>query len=47
MPNKLGYILLADDNENDLELTQRALAEYKLANEIVVVQDGAEALDFL
>src|SRR5579863_10192155 len=47
MPNKLGYILLADDNANDLELTQRALAQYKLANEIVVVQDGAEALDFL
>jgi CheY-like chemotaxis protein len=47
MPNKLGYILLADDNANDLELTQRALAQYKVANEIVVVRDGAEALDFL
>jgi CheY-like chemotaxis protein len=47
MPNKLGYILLADDNANDLELTQRALAQYKLVNEIVVVRDGAEALDFL
>jgi len=45
--NKLGYILLADDNANDLELTQRALAQYKLANEIVVVRDGTEALDFL
>jgi CheY-like chemotaxis protein len=44
---KLGYILLADDNENDVELTRRALAQYKLANEIVVVRDGAEALDFL
>jgi CheY-like chemotaxis protein len=47
MPNKLGYILLADDNDNDLELTQHALAQYKLANEIVVVRDGVEALDFL
>jgi CheY-like chemotaxis protein len=47
MPNKLGYILLADDNENDRELTQLALSQYKLANEIVIVQDGAEALDFL
>jgi CheY-like chemotaxis protein len=45
--NKLGCILLADDNENDLELTQRALGQYRLANEIVVVRDGAEALDFL
>ena len=47
MPNKLGYILLVDDNANDLELTQRALAQYKLANEIIVLRDGAEALDFL
>jgi CheY-like chemotaxis protein len=47
MPNKLGYILLADDNANDLELTQRALAQYKVANEVVVVRDGAGALDFL
>ena len=47
MANKLGYILLADDNANDLELTKRALAHHKLANEIVVVKDGEEALDFL
>lgn len=45
--DKLGYILLADDNENDLELEQRALAQYRIANEIVIVRDGAEALDFL
>lgn len=45
--DKLGYILLADDSENDLELAQRALAQYKLANEIVAVRDGAEALDYL
>ncbi len=45
--DKLGYILLADDSENDLELMQRALAQYKLANEVMVVRDGADALDFL
>ena len=45
--DKLGYILLADDNEDDLELEIRALAQYRLANEIVTVRDGAEALDFL
>jgi CheY-like chemotaxis protein len=45
--SKLGYVLLVDDSENDVELTVRALSQYKLANEIVTVQDGAEALDFL
>jgi CheY-like chemotaxis protein len=45
--DKLGYILLADDNEYDLELEMRALSQYRVANEIVVVRDGAEALDFL
>jgi CheY-like chemotaxis protein len=45
--DKLGYILLVDDNENDLELTERALRQYKLANNIVTLRDGAEALDFL
>ncbi|PYV81099.1 MAG: hypothetical protein DMG93_16670 [Acidobacteria bacterium] len=45
--DNLGYILLADDNEDDLELETRALAQYRLANEIVLVRDGAEALDFL
>ena len=43
----LGYILLADDNDDDLELEQRALAQYRLANDVVVVRDGVEALDFL
>ena len=40
-------ILLAEDNERDLELTLSALEEHKLANEVVVVRDGAEALDYL
>lgn len=40
-------ILLADDSVKDVELTLAALEEYNLANEVVVVQDGAEALDYL
>jgi CheY-like chemotaxis protein len=43
----LKRILLAEDNEHDVELTLTALAEYHLANEVVVVHDGAEALDYL
>lgn len=44
---KLGFILLVDDSKNDVELTRRALVQNNLANDIVVLQDGAEALDFL
>jgi CheY-like chemotaxis protein len=40
-------ILLAEDNANDAELTMAALREHRLANEIVVVRDGAAALDYL
>ena len=43
----LKRILLAEDNERDVELTLTALEEYNLANEVVVVHDGAEALDYL
>ncbi|HZT21603.1 MAG TPA: response regulator [Verrucomicrobiae bacterium] len=43
----LKRILLAEDNERDIELTLAALEEYNLANEVVVVRDGAEALDYL
>ena len=43
----LKRILLAEDNPNDIELTLEAFAEAKIANEIVVVRDGAEALDYL
>ena len=44
---ELRRILIAEDNEADLELTLTALAEHKLVNEVVVVRDGVEALDFL
>jgi CheY-like chemotaxis protein len=40
-------ILLAEDNPNDVELTLSALRSLNLPNEIVVVNDGAQALDFL
>ncbi len=40
-------ILLAEDNANDVELTLAALADHNLANEVIVVRDGSEALDYL
>ena len=40
-------ILLAEDNPNDEELTLRALRKYKVSNEVIVVRDGQEALDYL
>jgi CheY-like chemotaxis protein len=43
----LKPILLVEDSPNDIELTLAALAENHLANEVVVVRDGAEALDYL
>lgn len=43
----LKPILLVEDNPNDLELTLIALEKSKLANEVIVVRDGAEAMDYL
>jgi CheY-like chemotaxis protein len=40
-------ILLAEDNLNDVELTLAALHAHRLANEVVVVRNGEEALDYL
>lgn len=47
MMTEIKRILLAEDNPKDVELTLTALAEYNLANEVVVVTDGGEALDYL
>ena len=47
MMSELKRILIAEDNANDLELTLAALSGHNLANEIVAVRDGAEALDYL
>ena len=44
---RLKPILLVEDNPNDLELTLVALERGRLANDVVVVRDGAEALDYL
>jgi len=40
-------ILLVEDNDNDAEMTMRALRKRNLANSLARVKDGAEALDFL
>lgn len=40
-------ILLVEDNPDDVELTRIAFREAKIANRLVVVSDGAEALDYL
>jgi len=45
--NEAVEILLVEDNPNDVELTMRALKKNHLANKVLVVIDGAQALDFI
>lgn len=45
--NSTRHILLVEDDEYDIELTLTALAQKHLSDEIVVVNDGAAALDYL
>ncbi len=40
-------ILLAEDNPLDIELTLEVLQEFNFANDIIVLNDGIEVLDFL
>jgi len=47
MSMNLKKILLVEDNPNDAELTLAALGEKNLANEVIWLKDGQEALDFL
>jgi CheY-like chemotaxis protein len=47
MTTTVRPILLAEDNANDAELTLAALRGHRIANDIVVVRDGAAALDYL
>ncbi len=44
---KLAHILLVEDNEGDILLTQVALEECKVKTDISVAKNGKEALDFL
>lgn len=44
-PNKV--ILLVEDTEDDIVLTQRAIKKSKILNPLVVARDGVEALDYL
>jgi len=47
MHNHEIEILIVEDNRDDAELTIRALQKQNLANKLIHLQDGAEALDFL
>jgi two-component system response regulator len=40
-------ILLVEDNPNDVELTLRALKKHNITNNVHVVKDGAEALEYI
>ncbi len=40
-------ILLIEDNPSDIELTRRAFAKARVTNELVVIEDGGRALDYL
>ena len=44
---KIKHILLAEDDPRDEELTLAALEEFNLANQVFVVHDGEEVLDYL
>lgn len=44
---KIIEILIVEDNPSDAELTVRALKKNNLANNLFVVEDGQEAIDFL
>lgn len=47
MADETKYILLVEDNPDDVELTKLAFQKNNFANEIKVVEDGQEAIDFL
>ena len=44
---KPAVILLAEDDPGDQELTRRALEHSRIRNELYIVEDGEEALDYL
>jgi two-component system response regulator len=47
MSNEKVEVLLVEDNPHDAEMTIRALKKANLANKLIHVKDGAEALDFI
>ncbi len=47
MSGDVKRILLVEDNQKDIDLTLAALEENNLADEVIVVRDGEQALDFL
>lgn len=40
-------ILLVEDNPDDVDLTLRALKKHNIMNEVIIVNDGVQALDYL
>jgi two-component system response regulator len=42
-----GKILLVEDNPDDVALTMRAFKSHNITNDVVVAQDGVQALDYL
>ncbi len=47
MTTDVKRILLVEDNQKEIDLTLAALAENQLADEVIVVRDGEQALDYL
>ncbi len=47
MTSEVKRVLLVEDNLLDIEMTLNTLQGYNLANEVFVVRDGEEALDYL
>lgn len=46
-PRRTAHVLLAEDNENDVELTRLSFRRSKIACTLHVVQDGVECMEFL